>query len=181
MGKTGSGKDCIVTELVKHGYEKIVTYTTRPIRNNEVDGVTYNYISNEDFENKIKKGFFIEYKDFNVYDGSKWHYGTSKLSIKNIKDLDKKVIILSPKGYRDLLRELPIKHKSFYIHSNDNVIKKRLLMRGDNENEIRRRLQQDNLDFSGIAYLVDRCVYNNQNSQIKDIVRKIIFYTEVQS
>ena len=52
-GKTCSGKTRIVSELCKKfGYKKIVTYTTRPIRDKEVDGVDYHFISEEEFEKK---------------------------------------------------------------------------------------------------------------------------------
>ena len=46
IGKTASGKDTIAKELVnKYGYKRIVTYTTRPIRDGEKEGVNYYYIS----------------------------------------------------------------------------------------------------------------------------------------
>lgn len=44
-GKTASGKDTIVRELVKRGYERIVSYTTRPPRSGEKDGVDYHFKS----------------------------------------------------------------------------------------------------------------------------------------
>ena len=41
IGKSGSGKTAVVNELVKRGsWKKAVTYTTRPIRPGEVNGVT---------------------------------------------------------------------------------------------------------------------------------------------
>ena len=46
MGKTCSGKTRIVEELCKkYGYHKLVTYTTRPMRKAERDGVDYHFIS----------------------------------------------------------------------------------------------------------------------------------------
>jgi guanylate kinase len=42
-GKSGSGKDKILNELVnKHNYESIVSYTTRPMRDGEMEGREYN-------------------------------------------------------------------------------------------------------------------------------------------
>lgn len=42
MGKSCSGKDTIANELVnKHGYENFVSYTTRPMRDGEVQDQTY--------------------------------------------------------------------------------------------------------------------------------------------
>ena len=46
IGKTASGKDTILNQLVKkHGYKKIVTYTSRPMRKGEKQDVTYHFIS----------------------------------------------------------------------------------------------------------------------------------------
>ena len=52
-GKTCSGKTVIRKELVKMGLKSIVTYTTRPIRDGEIEDVTYHYISKEEFLKKI--------------------------------------------------------------------------------------------------------------------------------
>ena len=47
FGKTASGKSRIVNELVKRGYKKIVTTTTRPARKGEVDGIDYKFITDD--------------------------------------------------------------------------------------------------------------------------------------
>ena len=45
MGKSCSGKDTIANELVnKHGYENFVSYTTRPMRNGDIQEKTLNFI-----------------------------------------------------------------------------------------------------------------------------------------
>ena len=50
MGKTASGKTLVRDKLVKnHGFNSVVTYTTRPMRKDEIPDVTYHYISEEDF------------------------------------------------------------------------------------------------------------------------------------
>ena len=48
MGKSCSGKDTIANELVnKHGYESLVSYTTRPMRDGEIQDQTYHFISED--------------------------------------------------------------------------------------------------------------------------------------
>ena len=50
MGRTASGKTLVRDKLVKnHGFNSVVTYTTRPMRKDEIPDVTYHYISEEDF------------------------------------------------------------------------------------------------------------------------------------
>lgn len=57
-GKTCSGKTRIVSELCKKfGYKKIVTYTTRPIRNKEVDGIDYHLFPKKSSRKRLKKDF----------------------------------------------------------------------------------------------------------------------------
>ncbi|WP_440486694.1 hypothetical protein, partial [Salmonella enterica] len=49
-GKTASGKNAVVNELVKrHWYHQITTYTTRPLRKGEKQDITYHFISDEEF------------------------------------------------------------------------------------------------------------------------------------
>ena len=54
VGKSCSGKDTIARELVKLGYERILTYTTRPQRPSELDGVDYHFITENEFKDMIK-------------------------------------------------------------------------------------------------------------------------------
>ena len=62
-GKSASGKDTIKRELIsKHGFKGIVTYTTRPPRKGEQDGVDYHFVSNEEFQMMVNSGFFLEWK-----------------------------------------------------------------------------------------------------------------------
>jgi len=48
VGCAGSGKDYLIDTFVSLGYKRGVSNTTRPKRAGEVEGLTYNYISEED-------------------------------------------------------------------------------------------------------------------------------------
>lgn len=172
IGKTASGKDTILNNLItRHGYKKIVTYTTRPMRYGEKQDTTYHFISEEDFRQKIKEGFFIEWSKYNTKFGD-WYYGTAISDINNAKDND--VIILSPNGYRYIVAKMPNKAKSIYIYSNNSTIKERLISRCDNKEEAQRRLKQDNIDFNGIEHEVHKIVYNNKDDNINDIINSML-------
>lgn len=169
IGKTCSGKDSIVKRLCKdYGFEKIVTYTTRPMRKNETQDVTYHFISEDDFKKKIEDGFFTEYKTYNATDGL-WDYG-SRLTDCN----EKCVIILTPAGYKDYLKSASDEsHVSIYIYANNNTIRTRLKKRGDKKEEAERRILADNEDFKDTMSIVDRIVYNNDGANIDDVVKKV--------
>lgn len=178
IGKTTSGKDTIVNELVsKYGYKKCITYTTRPMRKDEKQDVTYHFVSEDDFKQKIENGFFAEWKIYKTEFGV-WYYGTA------IEDLEKSnnntVIILTPDGYRDVINKLSIKPKSIYVYANNSTIKDRLTKRGDNKNEAQRRLLHDNEDFKGIENEVDKIFYNNNGTNIDELVKNIINWLNVE-
>lgn len=174
VGKTASGKDTIVNKLTSsYGYKKIVTYTTRYMRPNEKQDITYHYISEDEFFQKIDNGFFAEWKAYNTKYGT-WYYGTSLEDLENTDD--KTVIILTPDGYRDVVKRLKNKPKSVYIYANNSTIKERLISRGDNKDESQRRIEHDNFDFKGFENEVDKIIYNNSGTDINEVVKKILIF-----
>ena len=78
---SGAGKTTI-SKKIQQKYQNFkisVSHTTRKPRPNEVEGIDYYFINENDFENKIKNNEFYEYaKIFGNY------YGTSKESVLNL-------------------------------------------------------------------------------------------------
>ncbi len=66
-GTSGAGKDSVVRELIERMRERgspvhfVVTATTRPRRESEVDGVDYFFVSRDEFERMIAAGELLEY------------------------------------------------------------------------------------------------------------------------
>lgn len=173
IGKTASGKDTIVKELcLNHNFKKIITYTTRPMRENEIDGITYHYILDEEFKQKIDEDFFAEYKSYQSEFGE-WFYGTSEESILNSDD--KSIIILTPQGYKDILSKYPnLNYKSIYLYASNRTIRERLIQRGDDEAEARRRVKHDKKDFRGIEKIVDNVICNNNDRPFEKVIKNIL-------
>lgn len=172
IGKTASGKDTIVNELVsQYGYKRIITYTTRPIRDGEQPDVSYHFVDKSQFKRLVMQDFFAEWKTYQTVLGE-WHYGTSIKDLENADD--KTVIVLTPDGYREIIQKLQEKPRTIYIYANNATIQERLLNRGDNKDEAKRRLEHDNTDFKGIENEVDKIFYNNKNNNIQEVVQKII-------
>ena len=156
VGKTASGKDTIQKELIKLGYSAVVSYTTRPSRNGEIDGVAYHFITKEDFLAKKQDGFFAETTSYNVATGETWFYGSA------VKDLtDDKVMIVNPEGLRQIKNIQSLNPIAFYVMADEEIIWNRLRQRGDDAAEARRRLNTDDIDFSGIVSDVDFCLRND--------------------
>lgn len=78
IGKSSSGKDTIYRELLKDTtfkLRKVVLYTTRPIRDNETDGVQYHFVDEAEFERLSSEGKVIESRVYHTYHGD-WRYFT---------------------------------------------------------------------------------------------------------
>jgi guanylate kinase len=79
-GPSGSGKDTVVSKYLegrKNAWLSI-SCTSRPMRPGDEEGVSYYFISKEEFEEKIKNDEFLEYSEYN---GN--YYGTPKKDIED--------------------------------------------------------------------------------------------------
>lgn len=77
-GKSATGKDTIYKRLVEDPelpLTTIVSYTTRPIRSNETDGVEYYFVTEEQLQSFGEKGIIIEQRSYHTVCGL-WHYFT---------------------------------------------------------------------------------------------------------
>lgn len=78
MGKSATGKDTIFKKLeqVKElNLKTVVIYTTRPIRQGEIDGVEYHFVTQEILENLKKQNKVIEHRAYPTVHGI-WNYFT---------------------------------------------------------------------------------------------------------
>ena len=130
---SGVGKTT-TTKKLQQKYQNLkisISYTTRPPRSNEIDGVDYNFISKKKFEELINKRNFYEYaKIFENY------YGTLK---KNVDETIKKndiIFDIDWQGTKQLtsFRNLNI-IKIYLITNSKSELKKRLLKRDQNTKE----------------------------------------------
>lgn len=141
-GKTASGKDTVMAKILRElpDLKRIVTTTSRPPRNGEKSGVDYNFISKEEFGRKIENGDFIEYVE---YGGNL--YGTEKVQILN--SLDSNLIWrIDPSRagkVRELVKDFTTNVTVVYLTTDDKTILQRLKARNLKEEEIVKRMQDD--------------------------------------
>lgn len=79
MGKSSSGKDTIYKRLLEQDnikLKEIVTYTTRPIRAGEQDGVEYHFTDEAGYQRLLQEGSIIESRVYNTCNGD-WRYFTA--------------------------------------------------------------------------------------------------------
>lgn len=77
MGKSASGKDTIYKRLLEEapGLKTVVTYTTRPIRDGETEGVEYHFTTEEALKRMKEQGRVIESRTYQTVFGP-WSYAT---------------------------------------------------------------------------------------------------------
>ncbi len=79
MGKSASGKDKLFKALLTDetlNLKKVVSYTTRPIREKEKDGREYFFVGEDDFLRMKEKGLVIEERHYETRLG-RWYYFTA--------------------------------------------------------------------------------------------------------
>ena len=173
VGKTASGKTTVANELCNkhHGYKRIITYTTRPMRENETQDVDYHFISDEQFNKMVKNNEFTEYKRYNTAHGV-WSYGSVVTSEQELSD-DCYVIILTPQGLRDLSKKIS-RYIAFYLNVSLESQLERLRKRGDEEQQIIKRLINDDKDFENVLDIVDNGFFTDGTfSSPQDVVYMI--------
>jgi guanylate kinase len=134
VGPGGSGKDFLRKKMEGKGFEYGVSFTSRPPRDGEREGIDYYYRDDDFFENNLD--IFLELQEFNG-----WKYGISKgeFSVKNL-------FILSPSGLRSLNNDHRSECFVIYLNPPLNIRSERLLERNDADN-VERRILADNADF----------------------------------
>lgn len=131
---SGAGKGSIISGLLKRDNKSrwlSVSTTSRKIRNNDIPGVTYNFVSKEDFEKKISEGYFLEYTN---YVGN--YYGTPKEHIKEKLDNGIDVILeIEIEGASNIKKLVPEAVFIFIMPPSMEILIKRLKDRGTDSKE----------------------------------------------
>lgn len=153
---------------MKLGYKSIVSYSTRPKRPSETDGVEYHFISNEEFNQKKKDGFFAETTSYIMVQGLV-AYGYALKDVENNCD---GIVVLNPDGLRQM-KQKDLDITSFYLDVEEDTLIERLKKRGDNLAEYERRLATDEKDFMNIYNEVDFIIDGN-NKTPREIALEII-------
>tara|TARA_A100001011_G_scaffold181672_1_gene190508 strand:+ start:20904 stop:21476 length:573 start_codon:yes stop_codon:yes gene_type:complete len=169
---SGAGKTTI-TKKIQQKYQSFkisVSHTTRKPRPNEVDGIDYHFVTNEEFNKLIKEGQFYEYAK--IFDN---YYGTNK---KNVDELFKKndvIFDIDWQGNKQLSKFKNLKLiKIYLIPPNKDELKKRLISRNqDSTEEVQRRFKAFDKDikyWSDYDYIIINENLENCYKQIEKII-----------
>ena len=130
---SGCGKGSIINGVLEKNKNMwlSVSTTSRKIRENDIPGVTYNFVTEEEFKQKIEEGFFLEYTN---YAGN--YYGTPKGTIKEKLDQGIDVILeIEIEGAANIKKLIPEAIFIFILPPSLKDMVKRLKKRGTDSKE----------------------------------------------
>ncbi len=167
IGASASGKTEIAKILIaNYKFRKMVTYTTREIRDDEIDGVDYHFITEKTFFKKKNKKEFLETA---VYHDT--YYGSP------IEGTDfYKVIIVEPKGANSIYKKKIPNIVFIYLETDELIRRVRMLNRGDSLSDVETRFKEDRKHFKKSRFKhLDYIVNTSKNTleELAEIINNI--------
>jgi len=144
VGKTAVGKTSLKNVLRIFGFESEVSYTTRPIRFDEINGIDYHFVDINEMNRLISESKMCQYQKFNHN-----YYGTALSEWES-----KRLFIMTPQGMMSMfLSEYANLANTFIIHLHLSVEEtiERLKHREMTDAEAKIRMVADDVEFSNIG------------------------------
>ncbi len=157
-GPSGSGKGTILGQAVpKLGNVYVsVSMTTRKPREGEVDGVSYHFVSRDEFLKNVRENGMLEYAE---YCGE--YYGTPKAPVIRAVEEGKDVVLeIDTAGMKQVRDKLPHCVTVFIAPPSLEELEKRLRGRDPNEKKIDQRLAKARQEMT-LAPDYDHTVVND--------------------
>ena len=132
-GPSGAGKGTIIDKLkeINDNFWLSISMTSRDIRSNDIPDETYFFVSKEEFEDRIKKGVFLEYA---MYNGN--YYGTPKDKILDKLNQGIDVVLeIEIQGALKVKELVPDAIFIFILPPSMDELRKRLVKRGTDSKE----------------------------------------------
>lgn len=161
VGRSGSGKDT----LVRHAQEyfkaaSIPSYTDRPMRPTETQGVEHTFVSKEEFDELMKRDDIFAYTQIGE---TGYRYCTTVEMLNKLKS-NTLFYIIDPKGYWYCKKFKP-QFNMFvvYVSADERIRMDRANRRNGDEEAWRKRNEDENLQFESFEQHLDwdKIVYNN--------------------
>ncbi len=168
---SGAGKTSLVRALVDSTPDLYVSisHTTRPPRRNEKHGVDYFFVSRDEFQTLLEQDRFLEHA--NVFDHL---YGTSRAWVQDQLAGGKDIILeIDWQGAQQARSHIRDAVSIFILPPSLAALEERLKGRGDDEQNIRRRMRDAVNEIEHYAefdYLVVNDFFDKTLKQLAAIV-----------
>ena len=180
MGKSATGKDTIFDKLVNNrelGLTRIVPYTTRPIRNGELEGHQYHFVDEQEMDRLDREGLIVEHRQYDTVHGI-WHYFT--VDDEKMRHLDTSYVTIATLEAYEKLRAyygeklvVPIYIEVDDYHRLGRAIKRENRQSEPNFKEVCRRYLADEEDFSEAKLEAAGIDRRYKNDNISECVNNI--------
>lgn len=168
---SGAGKTTIRREILKQCKDLIysVSYTTRPPRQNEVSGKDYYFLTEQEFQKKIKQNDFLEYAKVHSH-----FYGTGKEILEYIYQGKDVIMDIDIQGAKAIKAKIPQAVLLFLVPPSWSILVDRLKNRKtDSKQEIEKRLDVAKQEIANyISY--DYLLINDEILNVINILKCII-------
>lgn len=168
-GSSGVGKGTIMQELLKRdsNIKLSVSNTTRNPRENEIDGVHYNFVTKEAFEELIPNDGYLEYAKY-----CENYYGTPKKPVEDMLEQGYNVFLeIEVQGGLQVMEKYPDILSIFVLPPSMEILEKRLRSRGtEDEETIQKRLAAAKEEMT----YKDKYRYNVINGELDAAVDEIL-------
>ena len=172
-GPSGVGKGTICKQLVRRLNDVClnVSATTRPKAKTEVDGKDYYFLPREQFEKRIKEGWFLEYAE--VFGN---FYGTPKDKVDEATAAGKTVILeIDVQGGRQVKAKCPDAVMIFIMPPTTKSLVERITGRGrDAADVVQKRLAKADAEIKAAGNLYEYKIVNDDLEQAINEVMEII-------
>ena len=158
-GPSGSGKDTVLKGLFAENPDILfsISSITRAMRPGEREGEKYNFISREHFEEMIKNDLLLEH---NVFVGN--YYGTPRIPVEKAVSEGRDIIIeVDVNGAAQIRKKLPEAVTVFIMPPSFEELKRRLVGRGTESEELIEKRLRSALDEIGRAEEYDYIIVND--------------------
>lgn len=169
-GPTAVGKGTVST-FIRENYPDVllsVSATTRAPRPGEVDGVSYYFLDDAEFDRMVGAGEFLEYATVH----NAYRYGTPRGPIDAALAEGKQVLLeIDIQGARQVKSRMPEARLVFLLPPTWEELVRRLVGRGtEDEHEQRRRLDTAKVELAA----QDEFDYKIVNSTVADAAREVV-------
>lgn len=171
-GPSGVGKGTLIRGLLARipELELSVSATTRRPRPGEVGGVDYHFLTDEEFDRKVRAGAFVEHA---AYSGRR--YGTLRSELERRTGAGVPVVLeIEVQGARQVRRTLPSAVQVFIVPPSERALRERLVGRGtDDPEEIERRLQVAERELAAQGEFDHQVVNDRQEDAVAALERLV--------
>jgi guanylate kinase len=170
-GPSGAGKSTLLARVltdVTH-MRFSVSHTTRPPRDEELEGVDYHFVEEEQFQEMVDRDLFLEWAAVHAH-----RYGTARTEYERAEQDGVDLLLdLDVQGAEKVRRKFADAVTIFILPPSRRILERRLRGRGQEEASLQRRLQAAAEEMS-LYTKYDYAIINDDLARSVESVKSII-------